>query len=60
MMQGLSDASKGHAFNSNAMDKREAQLAYEWQTDFGNKYGCLNLHATVLTVLVLCCVPASS
>ena len=34
--QGLVDATAGRPFNTSAVVRRQAKLAFEWQTDFGN------------------------
>lgn len=36
MAQGLADANAKRNFNTTAVVQRQAKLAYDWQTDFGN------------------------
>lgn len=36
--QGLEDANAGRPFDVASMAVRQAKVAYEWQTDWGNKY----------------------
>jgi alpha-N-acetylglucosaminidase len=38
LAQALADAAAGRPFDAAAMGRREARLAFEWQTAFGNGY----------------------